>query len=1105
MGLRERMMEKTKFGQDFNSISLKDRMENRELTSNPKEGLRLAETFVKKFYLDELDTYTTTKPSRSVLELSINRNLKLFKISGLVFDKDENIQDRLNNVYSSMHGLNLSVIFMLISDGRNLELYMGTKTLTEDFNSNRGLSRAFEKAFKGNFSGCELEEIKMTVCDKLLKEKIPENGENAITSLTSLPSLKDDEAMNTQYVQGLEKFIDTMQGEEYTVLIISDPISGGRIEQVKQGYEELYSELAPLAEYNLTVAANKGISLSKSEVEGYTETIGKSVSKTQSFTKGTSITKSESTTNTFGVGVGVMGNLGNMSSDSTNSKGNIIATLGSSIFGGPVAAAAVQGLSHAIGANVGVNASKSKQTGTSTGENESQQIGNQETSQSSQANMKQESQQRGITAGTSTSSMVKYENKSVKNFLECIEEHLKILKECENYGMWSSAAYFISPSKETSIISASAYKGIINGEGTSLESSSMNTWYKDENTKKINNYLRHFTHPRFHDPNYLVDYKAIPDVTPSTMISTKELSIQCSVPYKSVPGIFVREMAGFGRNVYDMKKSKDHDKYSKLRLGCIYHMGEDCNDYEVSFDLESLREHIFITGSTGSGKSNTVYELVSRLNSPKKDKDKISTLIIEPAKGEYKQIFGEKFNTYGTNPAITELLRINPFKFEKEIHILEHIDRLIDIFNVCWPMYAAMPAVLKAAVENAYIQCGWSLSTSTNKYGYDLFPCFTDLLESLRIIINDSDYSQEVKDNYTGSLITRVKSLTNGLNGQIFTANEIDSIKLFEESTIVDLSRIGSSETKSMIMGIIVMRLQEYRMSKGGINLPLKHVTVIEEAHNLLKRTSYEQSSESANLLGKSVEMISNAIAEMRTYGEGFVIVDQAPGLLDMSVIRNTNTKIIMHLPDMTDRELVGKSAGMSDDQLMELAKIPAGVASVYQNRWIEPVLCHVDYYEVKPQKYLRKSQSILKMQDEGEVKQHIVKYLIALRNNNDCLVDMEKFEEYLVKSNLKASLKISILSLIKSDKEISKIAIEKLVCDLVDSDNRIFQKVKCVTDISEWNKALIDNLEISTEDLSTNNILNILECLIHYRSLGKDVAEENFLKWMKYMGRKVV
>ena len=67
--------------------------------------------------------------------------------------------------------------------------------------------------------------------------------------------------------------------------------------------------------------------------------------------------------------------------------------------------------------------------------------------------------------------------------------------------------------------------------------------------------------------------------------------------------------------------------------------------------------------------------------------------------------------------------------------------------------------------------------------------------------------------------------------------------------------------------------------------------TVLEEAHNILRRTSFEQSSEGSNLTGKSVEMISNAIAEMRTYGEGFIIVDQAPGLLDMSAIRNTNTK----------------------------------------------------------------------------------------------------------------------------------------------------------------------------------------------------------------------
>ena len=63
-----------------------------------------------------------------------------------------------------------------------------------------------------------------------------------------------------------------------------------------------------------------------------------------------------------------------------------------------------------------------------------------------------------------------------------------------------------------------------------------------------------------------------------------------------------------------------------------------------------------------------------------------------------------------------------------------------------------------------------------------------------------------------------------------------------------------------------------------------------------MKRTSTEQVSESSNLIGKSVEMLANSIAEMRTYGEGFIIADQAPGLLDLSVIRNTNTKIIVRL-----------------------------------------------------------------------------------------------------------------------------------------------------------------------------------------------------------------
>ena len=218
-------------------------------------------------------------------------------------------------------------------------------------------------------------------------------------------------------------------------------------------------------------------------------------------------------------------------------------------------------------------------------------------------------------------------------------------------------------------------------------------------------------------------------------------------------------------------------------------------------------------------------------------------------------------------------------------------------------------------------------------------------------VVTNAD--NENKGAYKGSLLTRLQSLTNGLNGMIFTQGEISSSMLFDENIIVDLSRVGSTETKSLIMGMMVLKLQEYRMANAtDMNSHLKHITVLEEAHNLLKRASSEQVSESGNLMGKSVEMLSNAIAEMRTYGEGFIIADQAPGLLDMSVIRNTNTKIIMRLPDLSDRELVGRAANLNDNQIAELAKLPRGVGAVYQNEWIQPVLCKVDKSGTTEEKY---------------------------------------------------------------------------------------------------------------------------------------------------------
>jgi hypothetical protein len=72
--------------------------------------------------------------------------------------------------------------------------------------------------------------------------------------------------------------------------------------------------------------------------------------------------------------------------------------------------------------------------------------------------------------------------------------------------------------------------------------------------------------------------------------------------------------------------------------------------------------------------------------------------------------------------------------------------------------------------------------------------------------------------------------------------------------------------------------------------------------------------------------------------------VDQSPGFLDDSVIRNTNTKIVLRLPDFDDRLLVGKAQNLQDEQINELARLKTGCASVYQNNWQEAVLCQIPY-----------------------------------------------------------------------------------------------------------------------------------------------------------------
>lgn len=966
-------------------------------------------------YLPQISTlYRPMAINRENDEAAVKNRIRYFEITKWVSDPTEDNVDKLTNMYQVLSEEYCNVALIYHRKRKGCTVYFAVVNNQEK--DTPSIANAMEDRLKasvsGNFPGVEIKTRTVSGDGVGIIPELERINKSAIAAVSNIASEKSENPGKPVKFSGqsMEKLLDGIvpknESEEYTIILLATPVKE-QLER-KNALSELYSKLAPYAQWqtgftytettaegsSATMGANLGGSAGKQV--GQTDTIGtnsatttgESDSSSQTQSEGSGVTDSNSHTDSSGNSFGenesstegensseshgtsvsgsggvsfiLSGNFTGGANDSTSSGTSQSTTKGTSRVNSSTvsdtvgkATSATRSVADTLGKTksvsdtIGKMASKANSVTNSLGVNFGVNF-----ARSSNVT---------VFLGKNDSLTQTFTNHSVKNTLELLEQQIKRIEASTALGMWDFSAYFLSQSPIVVNNAAHMYLALTQGEKSYLSQSAVNMWVPNEDNEEeiynILDYLKILQHPEFElkapdtddDENWLM-YP--PHVDTTVSLTGKELSYSLNLPRKSVSGLPVLESVAFGREVQRFTPPQNDD--DAIRIGNVYHMRK-VEKTSVKLDINSLCSHTFITGSTGTGKSNMIYQILDKLV----DEDK-SFLVIEPAKGEYKNVLGgyRGVKVYGTNPMITELLKINPFSFPKSISVLEHIDRLVEIFNACWPMYAAMPAVLKDAIEKAYKDKGWAFSNYS--YYSTEFPTFADVMRALPEIMENSLYSADTKSDYQGALITRVKSLTNGINGEIFCANdEISNEDLFDKNVIVDISRVGSTETKSLLMGILVMKLQEYRLHTGKMNADLQHVTVLEEAHNLLRKTSLAQSQESSNLQGKSVEMLTNAIAEMRTYGEGFIISDQAPDLLDDAVIRNTNTKLVFRLPDETDCERVGKSIALKPEQIRELAKLPAFVAAVYQNDWVESVLCKSERFDnEKPFSYQPKDTS---------------------------------------------------------------------------------------------------------------------------------------------------
>lgn len=1070
-----------------------DLREYRQQIETAKNALNLVDDVVLKSYLKRLDSMDIAFMPEAE---GVDSSIVLFKINRMVYEEDEFATDKFISAISSMSFADCSVFLVIDGYRDKTDFYLGVKN-NDPKRTTASVADTFKSSLVGQFPGINIDDCSIVEKGKKssLQEQVLRRISNAssLSSYVGIPAFKDEDGKydNKNYVQGTEKLAQAMQGKRYTAIILASNLTTDVVTEIRNGYEMIYSQLSPMATQQLAYSTNESLANAINRSKGVTQGKTKTQTIGESHTNGTSSSHSKSDSETkkskTAVGCSVLGVV-------LSAVGfGLSATGAGATIGIPLMAAG--GAMSAVGAT-----GKSKTSGTTDTYGTSQSDTENRSTSDAESHSETFTDSLGKTAtiGSSKNYTLTIHNKHIEELMKRIDQELERISMSESTGLWSVASYFFSYDNDFASAESAAtiFKSIMQGEESGVETSAINSWIDNsQNVKMLTNSVCHLSHPVFWN-NLTMNGENI-KVENSSLLSSKELAMLLSLPHKSVPGFPVVEHVSLAKEVI---RNNESVMKREVSLGCIFDLGKVHTENHVKLDVKSLTQHVFVTGSTGCGKSETIYKLI---NETKQVGAKF--LVIEPAKGEYKNVFGD-VNVFGTNPLIMPLLRINPFSFPTGVHVLEHIDRLTEIFNVCWPMYSAMPAVLKKAMLDAYESCGWDLRLSVNRLsqGEDVYPSFLDLFLSLEKVITESAYSEEVKSNYSGALLTRVESLTNGLNGEIFSVNELSNMVLFDENCIIDLSRVGSQETKSLIMGILIMRLSEYRMT--GANTPnsaLKHLTVLEEAHNILKRVSTEQSQEGSNMAGKSVEMITNAIAEMRTYGEGFVIVDQSPTSVDKAAIKNTNTKIVMRLPDEDDRKVSGKAAGMNDKQIDEIAKLPTGVAVVYQNDWVSPVLCKIDRMEGSRVIFNEQKDSILELNSENDIK-NIIEFLLAGQTENtQKAFDVIQIEKSVRAFNMPSKVRMALLDTIEEYKKNNNISLwnsvsiydlSSLLTELLDIRKEFEKCVRQYSQSKELNKKLTDLVKTRVP-LDYVSCRYCLKCLFAdfslHSSANKKMAEE--------------
>lgn len=423
----------------------------------------------------------------------------------------------------------------------------------------------------------------------------------------------------------------------------------------------------------------------------------------------------------------------------------------------------------------------------------------------------------------------------------------------------------------------------------------------------------------------------------SGMVPSYMLPAVISFPTKPFVGLTIKHRSQLELNPPAASQTRQDD----IQIGNILWNGADTMQM-LRIPRKEMNRHAIVFGMTGGGKSNTVCSMLSSL-------DDLHYLVIEPVKGEYHVLPNIRRFTMiaGTSGG----LKMNPFWFPNGASLQYHIDSLKLIISSAFDLYAAMPNILEQCLYRVYSNCGWDIISGHNVYEKelpegDLYPTFTSLCDEIERYLNESAFEGETAGNYRGALLSRLQSFTSGAKGMLLnTCSHINFCEWEDQNIVVELDALADDADKAIVMGALLAQYFQFIKYHSPVDRTgdLRHLFVLEEAHHLFKEVQ-SQASNGSNASGQLVSMLNNLLAEIRAYGEGFIIVDQSPSSVSSSVLKNTAVKIVHRVDYGEDIKLL-QSALLLDEDDHVTASLAQGEALVRFGTMQSPAHVKIPYY----------------------------------------------------------------------------------------------------------------------------------------------------------------